>query len=548
MNEKDLTSVPPLIVPSADFVPPPGSANPRPLLWWLRKFLACNPFYLASAALLLYGCYRVSIDASLLHSESARLWFNFSSVQVYEILLVLVAIFLARRRLWYDSTLLVGLENLLVFVPFILISQAALTGAWTSGTMCAAGVTLAVLRFGCLKKYFTQLNLPGRLLGVGFILLAVNVALPLVYRHYINFKIGVHLDSGPDYVMNECNWLLVLPAVLALANFLPRARAGGDLLPQHRWLPAGLFSLWFLVTCVHLYGLDYVYGYYLRSELLAPAAWVLAWTIWLRCPAQFARIKYALLIPAISAPLLATSPGADKTYLVLSALNIAGYGAVALLDRRRRMALHLACASTLLLVAGLPNDWVHGVTPDAAPAQWVAAGLAAYMIFWTAWLKNPKLAILGSVICGSAIMVVFRQSAGAGHWALQGAFMFFLLHSLRWNDREHPDANTVRMLTGLAWGIASFVWVNSEGGRFWMPFIPGAAVLGIYCVCLPCRGKWRLAAVPAAAMLVMLSGPCSAAVQDVRSAPVGLLAVVASLLLLGLGTVAALTRELWHKQ
>jgi hypothetical protein len=32
----------------------------------------------------------------------------------------------ARRSLWYDSTLLVGLENLLVFLPFILISLAAL--------------------------------------------------------------------------------------------------------------------------------------------------------------------------------------------------------------------------------------------------------------------------------------------------------------------------------------------------------------------------------------------------------------------------------------
>ena len=31
-----------------------------------------------------------------------------------------------------------------------------------------------------------------------------------------------------------------------------------------------------------------------------------------------------------------------------------------------------------------------------------------------------------------------------------------------------------------------------------------------------------------------------------RSTPAGLLAVLASFLLLGLGTVAALTRELWH--
>jgi hypothetical protein len=69
-----------------------------------------------------------------------------------------------------------------------------------------------------------------------------------------------------------------------------------------------------------------------------------------------------------------------------------------------------------------------------------------------------------------------------------------------------------------------------------------------YCGSLPCRGRWRLWVVPAAAMVVLLSGPCSAAVEGMRAAPAGLLAVLASLLFLGLGTVAALTRELWHKQ
>jgi hypothetical protein len=546
MNGNDQTNVPPPIAAMPGSIPP-LLPNPRPLSWWLRKFFACNPFYLVSAALLLYGCYHVSIDAPFLSRESARLIFNFTSVQAYEILLVLVAIFLARRSLWYDSTLLVGLENLLVFVPFILISQAALIDAQMTGVICAAGITIAILRFSSLKRYFTQLNLPGRLLGVGSVLLAVNVALPLIYRHYINVKIGVHLDSGPDYVMNECNWLLILPAVLALANFLPPARATGDLLPQHRWLPSGIFSLWFIVTCVHLYSLDYVYGYYLRSELVAPAAWVLAWTVSLRFSGNSQRLKYVLTFPALLTPLLAISPGGARTFLILTALNIAGYGAVSLLDRKNRLAPHLVYASALVLIAGLPDNWTQFIAPDAAKAQWVAAGVAAYLVFWTAWLKNPKLAVFGSIIFGSAVLSAFHHYAGATHWALQSACVFLLLHSLRWNDTQHPDANKVRMLIGFAWAIESFVWMNSDIGRFWMPLIPGAAVLVIYCVCLPCRGIWRLFVVPAAALLVILSGPCSDAVNAVCSAPAGLLAVVASFLCLGFGTVAALTRHVWHK-
>src|SRR5580700_8836245 len=151
MNESDRLITPPAATVSPDVVPPPTPMPPqsappvpaKPLSWWLRKFFACNPFYLVSAALLLYGCYRVSMDAEFLKQESPRLIFNFTAMQMYEVLLVLVAIFLAGRSLWYDSTLLVGLENMLVFVPFILISQAALTDSGMTEVICAVAVTVA---------------------------------------------------------------------------------------------------------------------------------------------------------------------------------------------------------------------------------------------------------------------------------------------------------------------------------------------------------------------------------------------------------------------
>src|SRR5258707_1666178 len=92
----------------------------------LRQILACNPLYLGSAALLLYSFYLISADSNFLSKETQQLTFNLCSLQVYETLLVVTAIFLAFRAVWYDSTLLIGLENLLVLVPFILISQAAL--------------------------------------------------------------------------------------------------------------------------------------------------------------------------------------------------------------------------------------------------------------------------------------------------------------------------------------------------------------------------------------------------------------------------------------
>ena len=565
MNEHDQTNVLPPVPPSVPpSVPPPIApvpeatpplSPPKSFSWWMRKLFVCNPFYLVSAALLLYGCYRVSIDTPLFDVETARLLFNFTSVQCYEILLVITAIFLARRRIWYDATLLVCLENLYVFVPFILISQAALMDTSMAQQMCLAGAAVAVVRFGGLKKNFHQLNLSGRLLGIGSVLLALNVTLPLIYRYFGQTKIGITIESGPAYWMNEYTWLLILPAVLGLVNLLPRARAAGDLTPQHRWLPLGLFALWFIVTCVHLYSLDYIYQFYLRKELLAPAAWVLAWTIFLRTPVPNLVLKYALTLPPLLVPLLATSPGGRKTFLILTALNFAAYAAVSLLDRSNRLARHLLVAVFLLFVAGVPSDWLpahvlgHPVTPMLDPVVCVFVGLVTYLLFITAISRNPMLALFGSFIFGIVISMMFHlfhHHASAGYWAMQGACVFLLLHSLRWNA-ANPGANFLRILTACAWVIQSFIWMNSETARFWMPLIPGAAVLG---TCLACRLyqlEWKKFVIPAAALLVMLSGPCCAALDSISTAPVGLLAVIGSFLLFGFGTLAALTRHLWHK-
>src|SRR5437867_7333124 len=100
--------------------------SPRaPVIHWGRQLWAANPFYPISAALVLYGCYRLSTDAALLKGETPQMIFSFSSLQVYELLLVVTAVFLAARRIFYDSNLLVALESLMVLAPFVLISQAA---------------------------------------------------------------------------------------------------------------------------------------------------------------------------------------------------------------------------------------------------------------------------------------------------------------------------------------------------------------------------------------------------------------------------------------
>ncbi len=546
MNESDQSALPPMsaIDSSADEFPWPSAAEPsKPLSWWLRKLFACNPFYLVSAALLLYSCHLISIDAPFLSGESARLVFNFSSVQFYELMLIGTALFLARRALWYDSTLLVGLENLLVFVPFILSSQAAFIDSRMALAMSVASALAALYRFSALKRFFAGLNLPGRLLGAGFILLVLNAVLPLIYRHFGETKIGVYIDAGPAYEMNECTWLLILPAMLALANFLPWAGGAGTLPHQHRWLPDGLFALWILATGVHVYSLDYIYQFDLRPDLLAPAAWVFTWTLWLCFTGGQRRLRTALIAAAVLVPLLAMGSGRHHTFLILTALNLAACLANCLAHRSQRVAQHLLFAATLVFLAAVPNAWIHLILPRLTAADCVIGSATMYLLFWMARSRNPQVGVFVSILAGCAAGSLLNS----GDWAFQAGLIFLLLHSLRWNDAAHVGAKAVRLLTGTIWVAHSFFWAGVNPGHWWMPCATGLLTLMIYAIAQLFSGKWNHPSVPGAALWVILSGPNFYAVEYVRTLPAGLLAVIGSFLLFGLGTIAALTRSRWHK-
>src|SRR5438105_4458686 len=104
MNEPLDPDIPDFPEPLASDFP---TAEIRPaekkISYWLKRFLSCNPFYIFSAALLLYGLYRASIEPKVLTKETAHLIFNFSSLQCYELLLAGTAVILARPRLSCDS-------------------------------------------------------------------------------------------------------------------------------------------------------------------------------------------------------------------------------------------------------------------------------------------------------------------------------------------------------------------------------------------------------------------------------------------------------------
>src|SRR5262249_19442616 len=150
----------------------------------------------------------------------------------YELLLVVTAIWLARREAWYDATQLIWLENAFVFVPFILISQAGLIEKNLIWFLCFGAALLVFARSYHLRRRIALLNFRRRFLLIGLAALALNVPLPIVYRILHESKFGTKPDWGAAYVFNEYACILLLAALCLLGNWLPPARQNGPLCLQ----------------------------------------------------------------------------------------------------------------------------------------------------------------------------------------------------------------------------------------------------------------------------------------------------------------------------
>jgi hypothetical protein len=360
-------------------------------------------------------------------------------------------------------------------------------------------------------------------------------------------KMGWVPDSGPDFVKNQIAWLVLLPAALALANFLPHARETGSSEPQRRWLPAGFFTLWILATGAHIYCLNYVYNFAFNFGMLVPALWMLAWTAYRRAPEIFQwqslTPQRAFAVAALLVPIAAASESGTKIFFALTVLNAAVYAIMCLREREGHFARHLLFASVVMLVCGLPNEWL---TAHLDRGMVMGIGMGIYLMLYIGLSRNPKTGIFGSVLVALTVITFFSRYNAVGHWALQSGLVFLLLHSLRWEDSRHEGASAVRIVAALGWTLHAFIWAYTDAA-LWMPCIPGGLVLAAYLLTQVLRGRWDTFILPAASILTVLSGPGNFLVARLHGAPTGLLAVIGSFVLFALGTAAALTKHRWHR-
>ena len=101
----------------------------------------------------------------------------------------------------------------------------------------------------------------------------------------------------------------------------------------------------------------------------------------------------------------------------------------------------------------------------------------------------------------------------------------------------------------MSWMTHAFVWTRVDE-RTVVLVVSSAAVLILFFYGLlgVVTGQWGARVVPAGAALSFLAAPANSFYDLLRVSPAGLMAVVGSFVLFGLGTLVALTKHRWHPQ
>ena len=527
-------------VDSASASPPEGQELVSPLRLAFKRIMAGNPFYLASAGLLLYGINQLTTDPKLVGAEFPMLRFNFCALVLYEIMLVCTAITLFRRSIWYDAMLLFGLTNLFIIVPFSLISRAIFLSPHLALFMSIIGAALAAAKFWAFKKYAPELNLPRRLLIFGAMLLFVNAYAPLLFK-------GIATDA--DQVTKSLNfiWLFLLPAAAGLGLFLPRQDDLGSVPGGKRWLPEAVFFAWMLVTACHFGGIGYSNSYIWDYSLLVPVGWVTAWTAYLRVtnfikkPNRLA--DNILAFVTLSLPLLATD--SENILLFFASLNLVGYGFLFIRERRNSLTLARLLGAIAIFAGGQPVAWLDHIVPGVTRTEWVF--LSIFVCFF--WLifrsRDPRVAIFTAL---GLVILSFEYAPALSRCAVQLALVSLLVHSLRWDDQVQRGATTLRFLTGVLWILISCSWLF-EPVRPARLLVDSAAVLLliVYLLHIMIFRSLKNLFVLICAGVVLLSEPAMISVRWLGNESAGIVAIVTSFLLFALGSVAAFSKPKWWR-
>jgi len=271
-----------------------------------------NPFYLLSALCMLAGCVALTNSLSYIPLRLPRLLLLIATLNLYEIMLVGLAIFLiARRNLLRDGKMLLSIEA--VFLVDAAFLNAEIFAADVKVGLLA-NAALLLLAAGKLAAVFWALGLPLR--GVAFPMivgqLAMLYAIPGVFRAVSQDHDGVL----PPLVVYAAWWAVaMLPILLSLVL---RGRDFDDTTPaamalhRHRRLVGLLLVLPIVSILVHLCTQNWVYNVRWYAANSTPLLLGLAVAVGMydrHVTNMTARMRTQLLLPVLAIIGSLSTPG-----------------------------------------------------------------------------------------------------------------------------------------------------------------------------------------------------------------------------------------------
>jgi hypothetical protein len=256
--------------------------------------------------------------------------------------------------------------------------------------------------------------------------------------------------------------------------------------------------------------------------------------------------RQALLVGAALLPLAAAPAPSSHLFFALTLLNAALFGLVSGTNPRNGLAGRLALASGLALLAGLPMDWGSWLVPGFSRVRAMELGMGIGVALLALRSRHPGWGLCGAL--AAALGTGWVTSSGQPHLALHVGLAALVLHSLRWEAGEISKGVVgLRIGTAVSWMTHAFVWtcvdVRAAG---WVVTSAAVLVLSIYILLGVVTGQWGARVVPAGAALTFLAAPANFFLEWLRTSPAGLVAVLGSFALFGLGTLVALTKHRWH--
>lgn len=492
---------------------------------------------------MLYGIYLVSMEPRMAGEEFRQLAFNFSSLQIYELLMSVVAIVLARRMIWYDSALLLNLENLLVFVPFILIVQAAfLTSQTMLGVSLIAG-GMAAGRFTMLSRRFPGFPAQSLLTLLGMVLLGLNLFLPRFYRDV------VELDNDSWTNGSRLFWLLLLPVIAWAGNLIRPVTPAVPQGPARPWLPLFMLGSWLAGTAVHLASIDYVNSQAFNWWEITPLIWIGFWVL-------SAHAKHVLpggdmhrpllWSAALFITLLATDYHNAHLFLALNLLNALLFFRLWRTDARPELPFHLLGVSLVAVIAAMPETLGLQILPNFTRERCILGSIGAYLIVLLSARRSAWSSLVAAGLVAYGTAWVFAGIDYLEQFAFQNGLLFFLFDGLRWKDSTRAS-RALQLAACLAWVSHAFGWgYYTEGAVASTVTLSGALVLAVLGLLRLLQGQWSLPLMIASSILVLVSGPTNYFFALIRITPTGYLTVLGAFVLFGIGTLLALSKPKWE--